>query len=60
MAKGKGMKTQASSGKPVGGQKMAGAGAVMNWGQGKNPPVVQKAGATQDGKVHGNYSAGKR
>jgi hypothetical protein len=44
----------------VGGQKSKGSGAVKNVGGGKNPPVVQKAGATQDGKTKGSYARGKR
>lgn len=52
--------TQANSGKQVGGQKNKGGGSAKNVGGGKDPAVVQKAGATQNGKNKGKYSAGKR
>lgn len=52
--------TQANSGKQVGGQRNKGAGAAKTVGAGKNPAVVQKAGATQNGKVKGSYHAGNK
>lgn len=45
---------------PVKGQRNKGSGAVKNVGGGKNPGVVQKAGATQTGKARGSYARGKR
>lgn len=40
-------------------QNMGGKGAIQNVGQGKNPPVVRPAGASQPGPK-GNYSSGKK
>lgn len=53
------MATQADNGKVVKGQLNKGLGAVKNVGAGPNPPVVQKAGATQPGPK-GKFSAGKK